>query len=777
MEHLLELAVALATATDIDDLLVCAGRGIREAFTGARRVSVCLPVEHDLGTLEVFVVDGAASVDGGQRFPERLRLASTALSEQRTIVTKLDGGESGVVDWLRELGVDVVVSAPLTMRGNRLGVLNIGFAVPDGAALGAGDVDPNDIDIAGIELAATLVAGQLDRLTALTKALDRAERRADDTGRLLRLHRIERSLSEVSNLDELLAALSGPVAELVAATRVSFSRRLFGQGKLSVVGVHGMERMPSGTILPVDERELEERYRDATFRYTPNHAESSNPNDHTVMNRSGIHSSANFGVFVHGAVAGTLNVGCTEVDALDDEDLALLGALASFMGNTLERIEAQAELTYSANHDSVTGLMRRARFEAALESAVAERSGALVFIDIDDFKLVNDLHGHAAGDGILRQLAAWLTTFIGEGELVARLGGDEFAVLLRGGNPLVQKARTESLVTSVADRSFTVRDRQLPLTVSAGLCTFDADEMSSGAALSYADAACYSVKRLGGNSVALAAGDDVDQQSVRLAANRLSAVRAALANDDFVLYGQPIIDFDRGQAQGVEVLLRMHQDGTVQTGSTILAAAEHHGLGETVDLWVLRKVLDTWPEILRRSGSATRLFVNLSVNSVCSAGFVDEVEDLLRNADFPTGCLCFEITETGTMRYFDIALAFVRRMQALGVTIALDDFGVGLSSLGHLRQLPVDYLKLDGSLVVGVESDEVVATMVRAVVLMADALGIPVIAEHIENDQAITHLRELGVSLGQGFHLGRPAPVLEAVRRLEVQTARYASPG
>ncbi|MEM7093114.1 MAG: EAL domain-containing protein [Actinomycetota bacterium] len=747
---LLDLAVTLALATGVDDLLARAGKGIRAAFAGAKRVSVCLPAPDAEDMLDVIVVDGVSGIEQGDRFPIIDGLSGIAMAAQHSLVTDLHREPVGEANWLVPLGVDTLVNTPMVMNGHSLGVLNLGFA-------------GCDIDLPAIELAATLVAGQLDRLAALTRARDEAHLRAEHTGRLLRLHQIERELSDVANLDELLEVLSHRISELVPATRVTFGERIFGAGQVNVIGVLGMDEIPSGTLLPADECEMDGRYDEEPFIYTPDHTASIRANERTVLERAGIQSSGSFGVFVDGTVVGVLNVGSDERDAYDDEDLALLGALASFMGSTLERIQAQAELTYSANHDHVTGLSRRSVFEQSLAHAVTSDSGAVVFIDIDDFKLVNDQYGHAAGDGVLREVADRLVGEIGECGLAARLGGDEVAVLLAGQDAGVYELLVERLVASVAEKPFHMLGRDIELTISAGLCTFVARQMSAAEALSFADAACYSAKRLGGNAVALASADDVDQESFRLAATRLSAVRHALTHDELVLFSQPIVDLHTGGVRGAEVLLRMEQDGTIQSGAAILPIVERYGLGESVDLWVLQRGLELWPHLVRQHGRPMMLFVNLSVNSVCSAGFADRVLALIEDANVPATCLCFEITETGTMRNFEVAQSFVRTMREAGVAIALDDFGVGLSSLGHLRRLPVDYLKLDGSLVVGIEHDEVLAAMVRSVNLMADALGLRVIAEHVETEAAVTRLIELGVASGQGYHLGRPGPIRGSV--------------
>ena len=411
-----------------------------------------------------------------------------------------------------------------------------------------------------------------------------------------------------------------------------------------------------------------------------------------------------------------------------------------------EQRRAAESLRYHADHDVLTGLVNRRRFEEELErcgSGPAGCAGAVVIVDVDHFKFVNDSLGHEAGDAVLRGVASSLRERIGSSGLPARLGGDEFAVLLPGAGE--QQARELAVSLLHAVRS---RETRVPVTASAGIAVFDMGPAQNPRdALVAADIALYEAKEGGRDRVATFTG----QQGERL--TWVGRVRRAIEEERLVLHAQPIVDLTTGETVGEELLVRMRDEsGEIVSPAAFLPTAEHFGLIRDIDRWVVARALEL-------AAAGRNVSVNLSARSLSDPGLTDAVERGLRETGTDPARLVFEITETAAAADMEEVRAFAERVQRIGCGLALDDFGTGFGSFIYLKHLPVRELKIDMEFVRHIDTSPADRRLVQSIVLIARGLGVRTVAEGVEDAAALRLLREYGVDRAQGWHLGAPAPV------------------
>jgi diguanylate cyclase (GGDEF)-like protein/PAS domain S-box-containing protein len=411
-----------------------------------------------------------------------------------------------------------------------------------------------------------------------------------------------------------------------------------------------------------------------------------------------------------------------------------------------EQRRAAESLRYHADHDVLTGLVNRRRFEEELErcgGGAARRPGAVVIIDVDHFKFVNDSLGHEAGDSVLRGVASSLRERVGARGLPARLGGDEFAVLLPGAGE--QEARELAVSLLHAVRS---RETRVPVTASAGISVFEAGPSQDPRdALVAADIALYEAKEGGRDRVATFTG----QQGQRL--TWVGRVRRAIEEERLVLHSQPIVELATGRTVGEELLVRMlDESGELVPPAVFLPTAERFGLIRDIDRWVVGRALEL-------TAAGRHVSVNLSARSVSDPGLTDRVERGLREAGTDPARLVFEITETAAAADMEEVRAFAERVQRIGCGLALDDFGTGFGSFIYLKHLPVLELKIDMEFVRHLADAQADRRLVQSIVLIARALGVRTVAEGVEDAATLELLRGYGVDRAQGWHLGAPVPV------------------
>ncbi|MCL6634589.1 MAG: EAL domain-containing protein [Peptococcaceae bacterium] len=434
--------------------------------------------------------------------------------------------------------------------------------------------------------------------------------------------------------------------------------------------------------------------------------------------------------------------------------------LLSVVRDITERKKVEKQLQHLATHDFLTNIPNRQFLEEALERAVARaRRGigsALLLLDLDNFKLVNDTLGHAAGDEMLITLTGIFKNNLREGDLLARLGGDEFAVLLEGitageAGTVAEKLRRkveESELCLVMHRSC------FNLTVSIGVVTVDGS-VGPQKLLSLADNALYAAKEGGRNRIAFARLDEDVTARLSEMNELVGLIRSALRHDRFRLFCQPVYCAGDGRAAHYEVLLRLWDESCrAVPPHRFIPVAERFGLMSQVDLWVFQaslKALAEHPGLV--------LFINLSGATLGEEKLLGFIEEKVRKSGIDPARLGFEITETTAVKDLLRAERWIRRLRGIGCRFALDDFGIGFSSFSYLRVLPVDYLKIDGSYVRDMDTDPTHRALVQAMNAVAHTLGKKTVAEFVESEGVLKILKEMQVDYVQGYHLGKPAPL------------------
>lgn len=438
-----------------------------------------------------------------------------------------------------------------------------------------------------------------------------------------------------------------------------------------------------------------------------------------------------------------------------------------------QRKDSEQKLLWNSIHDGLTGLVNRYGFEQCLdrELKLAHRvdvEHALLYLDLDQFKVINDTCGHVAGDQLLRQLSALLAKEFRGSDTLARLGGDEFAVFLKD-CPVRKAVSVANMVReSIEDYCFVWGKQTFRVGVSIGVVTISRANASKNEVLSAADIACYTAKDLGRNRVHLYQESDDQMALKHREMHSVSRITRALQDERFVLYSQPIVPVD-GQGCGLpmqEILVRMVDDkGGIVAPNLFIPAAERYNLMQAIDRWVIRNLFLKLEEN-RQEGSldsALITTVNLSGCSINEEGFLDFIKEQFERSAIDPGRICFEVTETVAVANLAQAAVFIEELKLLGCLFALDDFGSGLSSFGYLKNLPVDYLKIDGQFVKDMVDDPIDAAMVNSINQIGQVMGMKTIAEFVESNAILECLRKIGVDYAQGYGIAKPGP-LEVTR-------------
>ena len=430
-----------------------------------------------------------------------------------------------------------------------------------------------------------------------------------------------------------------------------------------------------------------------------------------------------------------------------------------------------ARLEHQATHDSLTGLTNRQEFESRLSAAIDDHRTrgteyALLYLDLDQFKVINDTCGHMAGDALIRKIAWLINDQLRNSDVLARLGGDEFGALLpdiRGDHAV---ALAEGIRRRIAELRFDWDGRIFAVNSSIGVIVLDDTLSTVGDALSAADQACYLAKDNGRNRVQLYRPDDQQVKSRHGEMRWVERLNGALDNGSFVLVAQEIrpigpphqIATRHSAVLRFELLLRMvDSDGTWIPPMAFIPAAERYGLMPRVDRWVIAQACR---ELAGLRSSGRRLpvcMLNLSGASVSDPSLADYISGCLRQYSLPGAQIGFELTETAAIGNLASASQLMTRLRGLGSPIALDDFGSGMSSFSYLKALPIDYLKIDGGFVRDVCTDPVDRAVVEAIQRIGRVMGIQTIAESVENEEALQALAEIGVDYAQGMHVGQAA--------------------
>jgi diguanylate cyclase (GGDEF)-like protein/PAS domain S-box-containing protein len=424
------------------------------------------------------------------------------------------------------------------------------------------------------------------------------------------------------------------------------------------------------------------------------------------------------------------------------------------------------QIAYQADHDALTGLANRNKFDRHLKRAIAQAhqdntEHALCYLDLDQFKIINDSCGHMAGDELLSQLGELLRKHTRQYDFVARLGGDEFGVLMYNCSSSQAFQACEKLRNLIKDFSFAWEDRSFTIGVSIGVSSINILSGSAVDLLKEADAACYAAKENGRNRVHVFRPDDEALAMRRGEMQWVEKIRQGLDQNRFVLYGQPIVPLiDSNEGLHFEVLLRYRDDrGTIIPPGAFLPAAERYNLASELDRWIIATLLE-WltnhPDFLK---TLTLCSINLSGLSLSDETMLAFISGQFEKWPVPTNKVCFEITETAAISNFSYATNFINQLKEQGCLFSLDDFGSGLSSFAYLKNLPVDYLKIDGLFVKDILDDQVDLAMVKSINEVGHVMNKKTIAEFVENEAIFNLLKTLGIDYAQGYGIGRPVPL------------------
>lgn len=449
-----------------------------------------------------------------------------------------------------------------------------------------------------------------------------------------------------------------------------------------------------------------------------------------------------------------------------------------------------ANLSWQATHDALTGLANRREFEFRLEQALSSlmrspSQHSLMFLDLDQFKLVNDTCGHAAGDELLRHICALLQSGLREGDTLARLGGDEFGILLENCPPDMAEKIAESLRQTVQNLHFVWKGRPFVTTVSLGLVHINQGPTTLEASLRAADMACYLAKEKGRNRVQVYHAND-SELSLRVGEMAwVQRLHMALEENRFCLYAQEIAALsvlDERKGGHIEVLLRLNDEsGRIIMPEVFIPAAERYGLMTALDRWVVHNVFKVIRECIDQdqAGPLAMCAINLSGISIGDEEFLEYLREQFERYAIPPQLICFEITETSAIANLGSAIRFINELKSLGCHFSLDDFCAGMSSFAYLKHLPVDYLKIDGSFVKDMLDDPINRAMVEVINHIGHVMGKRTIAEFVETPLIEQALLEIGVDYAQGYLIERPQVfTCDSLRREQgrLKPLRFSAP-
>ena len=452
-----------------------------------------------------------------------------------------------------------------------------------------------------------------------------------------------------------------------------------------------------------------------------------------------------------------------------DHNGEIIGAVLVFH-DVSESRQLERKLSWQANHDALTGLRNRYSFEQLLRETIENakinhQNHVLCYLDLDQFKVINDACGHIAGDELLRQVTALLQEQVRSKDHLARLGGDEFGLLLNQCSLFQAQKIAQSLRELIQSFHFTWQRKTFPLGVSIGLVAINANTQNLTKVLSAADVACYVAKDRGRNCIHVYQANDRELAKQHSERQWISRIHRALAENSFRLYSQKIVPSNADSTtQHYEVLLRLlDENGKIILPMAFIPAAERYDLMPLIDQWVVQTFLATYAQysqshLINHPHLHKNIYtINLSGATINNNQFLDFFQEILVQYQVPTESLCFEITETVAIANLNQAVQLIKSLKRLGCSIALDDFGSGMSSLTYLKNLPVDYLKIDGSFVKNIVSNQVDYATVDYFNRISHMMGIQTIAEFVENDVILNKLQQIGIDYAQGYGIEMPS--------------------
>jgi diguanylate cyclase (GGDEF)-like protein len=458
------------------------------------------------------------------------------------------------------------------------------------------------------------------------------------------------------------------------------------------------------------------------------------------------------------------------LEDLKHEVLGLAQEFQSQQGRLQEKLDtARQQIFFLTNHDPLTTLPNRRALEERLESVIAAAKGqgsthALLYVDLDFFHRINDSFGHLAGDELLRRITKVLQSSLRDGETLARIGGDEFAVLLENCSAEFAHSAATQIRDAVQAWQFDWNGKSYQVGVSVGVVAITKLSPSLSAVMSEADTACFTAKEQGRNRVFAFHDASTSHYMRQTSRGWLKRINDAMSEGAFTLLYQPIVPIDGPRNVGVprvEALLRMSETGgELILPMNFIPVAERYDLMRTIDRWVVDRAFSDYRRLakLRDNPAPAEFSINLSGHTLSSPEFTEYMQEKFAQYGVPPQCLFFEITETAAIANVERARALIEALRALGVRFLLDDFGSGLSSFNYLKHFPVDGIKVDGLFVKGVAKNYLDYALVESIHKIGVSLGLQVIAEYVESEEIARKLVQIGIPLGQGYHLASPRP-------------------
>ena len=450
------------------------------------------------------------------------------------------------------------------------------------------------------------------------------------------------------------------------------------------------------------------------------------------------------------------------------EDGNIKGCVVTFLDIT-ERRRKEKELSYQASHDSLTGLLNRFEFEKRLTESLKKTNienaqHAMFYLDLDQFKVINDTCGHSAGDELLRQVSEILHSSIRHNDTLARIGGDEFAILMENCTLKQANRVAEIILNTVNKFQFAWEDNIFRIQVSIGLIPIKTENQLVSELFIQADSACYIAKDAGRNQIHIYHPNDSEMALRHGEMQWVTKIYSALDENRFLLYAQPIVPLSKQGKLHFELLLRMKDSSSkIIAPGAFLPAAERYDLIQQLDHWVIEnsfKLLSESPEFMEKINFVS---INLSGKSLSNRNLLNTIINKLETSNIDSKKICFEITETAAILNFNHALKFITELKSKGFRFALDDFGTGLSSFEYLKSMPVDFLKIDGIFVKAITEDLIDYELVKSINGIGHVMGMETIAEFVENDEILEKLAEIGVDYAQGYGIGKPVPLASLI--------------
>ncbi len=452
-------------------------------------------------------------------------------------------------------------------------------------------------------------------------------------------------------------------------------------------------------------------------------------------------------------------------DWLDLTIVRIPNGIALTLRDVSNEQKLQKQIRYQADHDQLTGLLNRYAFGRALDAVMNSRQTCyLCYIDMDHFKLINDSCGHLAGDDLLRKTAGLLAAHLAAGDTLARVGGDEFCLLLVERDLAAVKTLLDRLLVAISQFRFQWQEQVFVIGASIGVVAVTEQFSDATSLIRAADSGCYLAKNASRNSYFVVEEQEVAVNHLVQERNYVAMVRKALLTDSFELYAQPIVPITAKMGSHIEILLRLRDEkGQMISPSVFIPLAERQGIMCDIDVWVVGQVLTILEQQLSQLQNLSAVALNISGISLSDHKFMKKIKKLIKASSVPAELICFEITETAAVSNMAQAQLFIQELRLLGCHFALDDFGVGMSSFGYLRNMAVDFVKIDGSFVKGMANNSADAVMVKAITDIAHSLQKQVIAEFVEDEATLALLAEFGVEYAQGYGIAKPQPLQHAL--------------